>query len=115
MALRLVLYLLQACNTHSGWVVCSVGMVHWPETLVVRVIQQACPRDQVLGEVSVAVPGICGRPAVDPKPQVLSWEGQPQYSFKPLWRRKGARTINAQTAAQLFTDMESLKALSVDC
>lgn len=80
---------------NSGWVGCSVGMVHWPETVVVRVIQQACPRDQVLAEVSIAVPGICGRPAVDPRPQVLSWEGQPQYSFKPLWRRKGAEAMTS--------------------
>ncbi|KAK9825070.1 hypothetical protein WJX74_006069 [Apatococcus lobatus] len=67
----------------------SVGMVHWPETVVVRVIQQACPRDRMLGEVALSVPGVCGRPAADPAPQVLPWQGQPESSFKPLWRRKG--------------------------
>ena len=64
-------------------------MVHWPEHIVVRIIQRGCPCDHLLGEVSLAVPGYRGRPAVDPVPQVRLWEGKLKSAFKPLWKRSG--------------------------
>ena len=97
-ALQLMVQLLRSMpdadmRTLSTGLACSVGMVHWPETVAVRVIQQACPRDRLLGIVDLRVPGGCGRPAVDPAPQVLSWEAQPQSSFEPSWRRRGGRCL----------------------
>ena len=64
---------------------CSVGMVHWPETIAVHLMQSRWACDQLLGEATLAAPGQDGRPAVDPVPQVLQWEGRPQSAFKPLW------------------------------